>query len=327
MIFKNLSKLAKTIIGSSLIGSGIVYTIIPLTLSAPGLGLESNHFISSVEEQVNHIFPKNKFVLDGASILYDIIANNSLKATFIANAVSTIDFSQDETGEIKLKYETFANDWWIKNWDNKVKEKQDIDLNEIGINLIDFDIALAEEFNSPGFTRSGYGWMSQKGALNEIFSSQFYNDVKKEQTIWEQHFYESTLSWQAAGLNEFKVLSSNGGNLVNNKVWSFNQQISSIKLLLDLKDLDIANILNEDINSIQQKAISLELIAFKNTELTARDVSDYISPSDFHAPNYSTAIIQLRAAIVMLFLLILVIPLTIGLGIYLLIKWKQEGDK
>gem|GEM_PF-3875350 len=110
MIFKNLSKLTKTIISSSLIGSGIVYTIIPLTLSTPGMGLDSRRFISSIEEQIEHIFPENKFVLDGASVLYDIIANNSLKTIFIANAVSIVDFFQDETGEIKLKYETFAND-------------------------------------------------------------------------------------------------------------------------------------------------------------------------------------------------------------------------
>gem|GEM_PF-5228665 len=64
----------------------------------------------------------------------------------------------------------------------------------------------------------------------------------------------------------------------------------------------------------------MELVAFKNTELTSEDVSDYISSSDFHNPNYGVAITQLRVAIVMLFLLILVIPLTIGLGIYLLIK-------
>ncbi|ARU91517.1 hypothetical protein SCLARK_00908 [Spiroplasma clarkii] len=251
---------------------------------------------------------------------YDIVVENSLKASFAADALSTLDFkSDDKDGTLKSQYEAFADQWWDKYWKEKTDKKEDTDLNAIGKNMIEFDKAVADKFHSYGYVHTGWGWLFSKGSLSDTFSSDFQAFAGAQQSIWDQADYEATLSWQPTGLSKFKVTGANGGNIVNNKVWLLNQQIDGLKLLVSLGNLDLGGILGKSASP----RLDLNLGVLKNKDLTEKDIAAKITVADLYHPDFTTAIGTQRAAIVMMFMSIVILPASVGLGVLAIIEFKK----
>lgn len=322
MIYNKLSKKWKLGLGIGLVSFGGAFTLTAGLMTIPGMGLESQKFINSVEAQIDRILPKGKYVLDKTSMAYSMVVQNSLKASFLADALSTFDFASDDENQTMQKaYKDFVDNWWSANWAEKTEfEKEDIDLNDIGKNMIEFDKAVATKFHSYGYVHTGFSWMFSKGGFNDIFSSEMKTQAIGQQTIWDQATYESTLAWQPTGLSEFKVTSSNGGNIVNNKVWLLNQQIEGLKLLVSLGNLDLGGIAGF---SQQERALDFDLNVLKDKNLTAESIASKVTVDDLYQPNFTSAINTQRAAIVMLFMAIVILPATISLGTLAILEAKK----
>ncbi|AGR42054.1 hypothetical protein [Spiroplasma diminutum] len=271
------------------------FTVFTSLMIIPGIGVESLSFINSVEKQIKRIMPKGKYVFNPDHILYEEMMENVIKPSFKADALSTINFEDsEEKSEFYNAFSTFSDEWYEQHWAKRVENKEQIDLYDIGLNFIEFDKSVAEEFHSFGFVNTGIQWVFRKDGLNEIFSKDLYEMSLKQQTILDQEDYDSQMKYSGPGLNGIKIKSSIGTKIVNNKVWFLNTQIDSIKFAMSLT------------NPFMDKNLD------KNEEIR------YVTVDDLHWPNFTDTLNLLRAAVILWFMNLIVLPL--GIASYFIIR-------
>ncbi|ALD66280.1 hypothetical protein [Spiroplasma cantharicola] len=297
---KNIQSKSKKIILILILSFVAFFPILTIIMTVPGMGIESLTFINSVEKQIKRIMPKNKFVFDPNHPLYEEMMENVIKPSFKADALSTINFEDShEKEEFYLKYSNYSEEWYKKHWAEKVKNKEQIDLYDIGLNFIEFDKSVAEEFQSFGFVNTGIQWMFKSGGLKEIFSKNTYEMSLRQQTILDQSDYDDQMKYSGPGLNGIKIKHSVGTKIVNNKVWFLNTQIDSIKFALKLTNPFMDKTLSKDQNI------------------------RYVTVNDLKWPNFTSTLVFLRFSAVVIFFNIVIIPGGIGLFLILRKKWNK----
>ncbi|ALD66466.1 hypothetical protein [Spiroplasma cantharicola] len=285
--FLNKKIKLKLIISSSITAFLFIFSFLMIT---PGLGLESKKFINSIEKQIQTIMPKGMYVIDGQDLVYEQVMNTAIKSAYSSDALSTINSFEDSNYVIKKEnYIDFSNQWFEKRWANDIQNQRDIDLYDLGMDLIKFDQAVATKFLSYGYVHAGIQWVFKSKGLNEIFSWQFYEQAKRDQTIIDQEIYDSWMDYDGPGLDGIKVNKSLGTMIVNNKVWFLNRQIENIKFGL--------NILGHSI--------------FKNKELNENNMpKTKVTYEELSYPFFTETIKILRAGIIIFFMfIIIVIPI------------------
>ncbi len=285
--FLNEKLKLKIIISSSIVCFLFLFSFL---MVVPGLGIESKKFINSIEKQIKIIMPKGMYVIDGQDVVYEQVMNTAIKSAYTSDALSTINSYEDSNYAVKKEdYINFSNEWFEKRWGEDIRNQRDVDLYELGMDLIKFDQAVATKFLSYGYVHAGIQWMFKNGGLKEIFSSQFYEQAKRDQTIINQETYDSWMKYEGPGLNGIKVEKSLGTMIVNNKVWFLNRQIENIKFGL--------NILGHSI--------------FKNKELNENNMSKTkVTFDELSYPFFTETLKVLRAGIIIFFIFLgIVLPI------------------
>ncbi|AVP49661.1 hypothetical protein [Williamsoniiplasma luminosum] len=284
------------------IGLLIFYILTSWILLVPGMGIEAKLFISSADKQIQRILPKNKYILDPSSKMYEAIMTGPVKNSYIAAAVSTINFSnQDDYEKFHDQYVDFAKTWFENRWNKDLASKKAIDFNDIGIDMIAFDEAVASKFQSFGFVHTGIEWIFHPGGLGEIFSKDLQKVAETQDFVWDQKYYDDQIQVEMfPELLGLRVKDSIGSSIVNNKVWFLNQQIDSLKFVLKMDILDKP---------------------FMNKDLKTTDIVDYVQVNDLHHPDFAVSKRFMKAATINWFL-----SFVIGVGgtIYLVVKIKKE---
>ncbi|WP_338985568.1 hypothetical protein [Spiroplasma endosymbiont of Diplazon laetatorius] len=295
---KNKTQKVVLILILSLVG---FFSFLSTIMIIPGMGIESLTFINSVEKQLKRIMPEGKYVFDPAHPLYEEMINNVIKNSYKADALSTINFyDSNDYNEHYEAYIKFSEEWFDKYWGQKVENKEEIDLYDVGINVIEFDKAIAQEFHSFGFVNTGLQWIFKPGGLSEIYSKDVYDLSLEQQTIWDQEDYDSQIEYSGPGLNGITVKNSIGTNILNNKVWFLNTQIDSIKFAMKLTN------------------------PFLNKNLDKKEEIEYVTVKDLKAPNFTSTLVFLRVATVLWFLNILIIPAGITSFFILKKRWTNK---
>ncbi|AUF83513.1 hypothetical protein CXP39_01745 [Mesoplasma syrphidae] len=292
------------------IGMGTT-AIISVGLVTPGMGLESYKFINSVKKQINTNFAKNKFVIDGSSLVYEMIVNSAIKSSYKADALSSTNwYSAKESNSKRIdEYNKFIDNWFDARWGETIKNKQDIDLNDVSMDLIKFDKAFATEFHSYGYVNPGFTWIFKKGVAKDMLSfnlknTEMYQEALEKQTTIEQNFYDSKVKHTGPGLNGIDVTSSLGSYIVNNKVWFINIQRANVDYAL---------------NDPIAKAAGV----FKDKTLTSADLPSLITADDLYQPNFTSGIIVTAIGTWML-LVITPIVLTSGTIVIVTVNVKSK---
>ncbi|QHX36601.1 hypothetical protein [Spiroplasma sp. BIUS-1] len=277
------------------------FSFLSTLMILPGMGIESLTFINSVEKQIKRIMPEGKYVFDPTHPLYEEMMNNVVKNSFKADALSTINYydSKDYNDHYDA-YVEFSNNWYEQHWSQKVKDKEPIDLYDVGLNFIEFDKAIATEYHSFGFVNTGIQWIFRPSGLKEIYSKETYELSLDQQTIWDQEEYDSEINYSGPGLNGIKINSSIGTNIVNNKVWFLNTQIDSVNFALSLTN------------------------PFVNKNIDKKEKIRYVTVDDLKAPNFTATLTLLRVSIVLWFLNIIIIPSGITIYFILRKKWTNK---
>ncbi|QHX36242.1 hypothetical protein STIUS_v1c06880 [Spiroplasma sp. TIUS-1] len=292
-MFKKLSNKKRRIIGFSVMGATVAFGLTTTLMIAPGMGMESLMFIKSVERELKQITPKGKFVLDSTSPTYPLV-KNVIKKSFIADAVSTIDFRDPSQLALKGVYEEYAAYWFEDHFGENV----DIDLYDIGNSLIEFDKSVAGKFHSTGFVNTGPAWIFTQGGLSEIYGSDVYNLGLNQQTILDQNLYTAYIhdNGSLGNINGVEVEYSIGAHIVNNKVWFLNKQIESIRSALTLHVIG--------------GAMGINVFKDDNNQLSLNDdiFNKYVIVDDLYHPNFTATLQLLRVAIVLFALNFAVIP-------------------
>ncbi|AGM25555.1 hypothetical protein [Spiroplasma chrysopicola] len=292
-MFNNLSKKMKVIWLSSLAGVMTLFFVLGIGFSIPGMGLESLKFINSVEKQIDEKIPKNKFVLDGQNNSFQIIMENGILNTYIADAVSTINFYEQNNDRQDLieEYSAYAKQWFDKTWGTAIEKKQDVDLNTISHDLIEFDKSVAEKYHNYGYVHTGLAWLFKPGGIKSIFAKATHDDALHQQTTIDQTTYDYLMQYTSQKPDGIKINSSAGTYIVNNKVWFFNVQNNVIVEMIE------ANI-------------------FKNHNLTKSDRPTDITVNDLYHPNFTLGINLAKTGFV--FLLVLT-PIVFGVAIPMIV--------
>ncbi|AGM26566.1 hypothetical protein SSYRP_v1c09790 [Spiroplasma syrphidicola EA-1] len=294
-MFNNLTKKMKVIWLSSLAGVMTLFFVLGLGFSIPGMGLESLKFIKSVEKQIDQKIPKNKFVLDGQSSIYTDIMEKGILNTYIGDAVSTINFYEENSNRQTLidEYSAYAKEWFNKTWGEKIANKQDVDLNTISHDLIEFDKSVAEKYHNYGYVHSGLEWLFKPGGIKSIFAQGTYDDALRQQTIIDQAAYKTATDATQKIPEGITVIKSAGTYIVNNKVWFFNLQ-----------------------NEVIEKLITAPKKILKNPNLKASDRPADITTNDLYHPNFTLGISLAKTGFVFL---LVITPIVFGAAIPMIV--------
>ncbi|WP_339020250.1 hypothetical protein [Spiroplasma endosymbiont of Atherix ibis] len=307
--FKNFfeQKLKLKIIISSIIASFLF--LLSFLMVTPGIGLESQKFINSIEKQIKQIMPKGMYVIDGQDVVYEQVMNSAIKSAYINDALSTLNSYEDKELFVKKKkkYIKFSEKWFEKRWSEDIKNKKDVDLYDLGLDLIEFDKAVATEFLSYAYVHSGIQWMFQSGGLKEAFSSSFYKQVKRDQTIIDQKVYDSWIKSKGPDLEGISIEKSLGTMIINNKIWFLNKQIENIKFGF--------NILGHSI--------------FKNKELNESNMTKKsVNHEELSYPFFTNTLETFRAGVILLFIfLIVILPTFLTFLTLWIINWKKGNNQ
>ncbi|AGR42182.1 hypothetical protein [Spiroplasma diminutum] len=295
----------KIIISSILVSFLFLFSLLMVT---PGLGLESKKFINSIEKQIKEIMPQGKYVVDGNDVTYEQVMNTAIKSAYTSDAISTLNSYEDVNYAIsKEAYTNFSNQWFENRWGDDIKNHKDIDLYDLGIDLIKFDQAVATKFLSFGYVNAGIQWMFKSNGLNQIFSSSFYQDAKRNQTIIDQETYDSYMSYEGPGLNGITVKKGLGTLLVNNKVWFLNRQIENIKFGFNIMGHSIFKDKSQNENNMAKSKVTYE---------------------DLSYPFFTNTLTVLRIGIVLFFIfIILVLPIYITFLSLWILNSKKGKNK
>ncbi|WFG95616.1 hypothetical protein M1771_05790 [Spiroplasma citri] len=295
-MLNNLSKKMKFIWLGLLSGVLSIFLILGIGLTVPGMGLESLKFINSLKTQIQRAFPHGKFVINGKIKIYETLANTVLKSSYEADILSALNFYEkpEENEAIKQKYLQFAATWFYNRWGATIAKRENIDLYDIGLDLIEFDKSVATKFHSYGYVHTGMEWMFRSGGINQMFSSGLKEHALIQQTINNQEDYNQMIDSVGPDINGLVVNKSIGTYLVNNKVWFLNMQLKNL--------------------SYGMTAMAGESI-FVNPDLTLQDIIAPITVDDLYHPNFVSALNTTRAGTVFIlmwpFLLISIGPLII----------------
>ncbi|AKU79777.1 hypothetical protein [Spiroplasma turonicum] len=284
-----------------------VYFLFSLLMVTPGVGVESLRFIKSIENQISKVMPKGVYVVDGQDPSYETIMETVIKKAYSADAVSTLNSYETENyNQKKEDYTNFANKWYESRW-SKVKEnKGDIDLYDLGIDLISFDEAVSTEFLSYGYVHAGIAWMFQTNGLNEIFSSSIRNDLLRNQTIVDQDLYDSKMKSSDPGVDGIDIYDSPGTLLINNKIWYLNKQIENIKYGM--------NVFGHNI--------------FKDKSLNESNMSKTsVTADELYTPHFTETLDNLRVGVILFFILLIVVLPGYILVLTMLLISKKKGAK
>ncbi|AGR41182.1 hypothetical protein [Spiroplasma taiwanense] len=301
-LFKKFSTKSKKIMGISILTSVSFFWLLSLILTIPGMGIQSLQFISSVEKQITKIMPKNKFVVDPNYSLYETVMDSAIRSSYIADAVSTINHNDaEDMAQHRKVYEDFANNWFNNKWGEKIKNKEQIDLYDVGLDVIEFDQEIAKLYHSYGFVNTGIQWMFHKNGMKEIFSDSVSTMALNNQTIIDQEIYNKTVKSEI-GMTGLSVSYSPGTMILNNKVWFLNQQIESLKFILNLP-----------IKPFMDKTLTKDTL--NNLEVTV---------DDLFVPNFLAGMHLAQAGSIMFIIaLIIVIPGLI-IGTVAILEYKKE---
>lgn len=245
-------------------------------LSAFGMGMESQRFISSVENTIDKYLTKGTVVIDGSKgFIYDM-AVSKLQESYATDVLSTLAEEQKNDPVTKKFWEDYAQEKFDQRWKSIVDQKADIDINEFSYALVAFDVQVAQEFHNYGFTHSGLQWIGQKGALADLWSTNYrntntYQAAQQNQTIINQTDYQT------------------GTYLVNNKVWFINEQIKTLTSPL------IMNAVFKDKEAAKKTLMT--------QDETGKEVPIQVSGSDFYHPNFTNGFQQTRIGAVFLIIL------------------------
>lgn len=265
-----LKKLSLVIIPPFFVGYSFVSMI-------PGCSIESLTFINSVKKQINKHIPKNKFVLDKDSELFQSIGETLLKNTFILDADLSINFYDQYNLNQKSDLEKYAVDWYEKCWEPIIKSKsENIDLNNFSLNVIDFDISVSKKFYSTGLTTTGLQFSFTH--MKELFSKLATANFSRFSKVIDQKIYESYLKYSEPSIFNQNIQSSVGNYAVNQKTFFLNYQLSLLKQ-------SISNIFESP---------------FVNKDLKEKDVT-FVSPNDLKAPHFPQTLNYLRFSVILFF--------------------------
>ncbi|QBQ07875.1 hypothetical protein SGLAD_v1c06760 [Spiroplasma gladiatoris] len=284
-----------------------VYFLFSLLMVTPGVGLESSRFINSIEKQISKVMPKGVYVVDGTDPTYDVVMESVIKKSYSADAISTLNSYEDSNYKTKKQeYQDFANRWYENKWSEVKTNKQDVDLYELGLDLIEFDKAVSTEFLSYGFVHAGIQWMFNSNGLNEIFSKDIRNDLLRNQTIINQELYDSKLNASESGISGIEVYDSLGTLLINNKVWYLNKQIESLKSGLNTFGHSI----------------------FKDKSLNASNMpKTSVTADELYTPHFTETLDNLRAGVILFFIFLIVVLPSYTYILTMLIINKKKGNR
>ncbi|QGS52084.1 hypothetical protein [Spiroplasma tabanidicola] len=283
-----------------------VYFLFSLLMVIPGVGIESLRFINSIHKQIGEVMPKGVFVVDGKDVSYDLVMENVIKKAYTSDSISTLNSYETENySQKRSDYEKFSNEWYETRWAKVRDEKGDVDLYDLGEDLIKFDKAVSTKFLSFGYVNSGIQWMFKNGGIKEIFSSSIRNDLLRNQTIIDQDVYESKLQASDPGISGIDVSASLGTLLVNNKIWYLNKQIENIKFGM--------NVMGHNI--------------FKDKTLDESKMpKQKVETSELYVPFFTSTLDNLRAGVVFFLILLIVVIPCFTYTLTMLIINKKRGN-
>ncbi|WP_338972181.1 hypothetical protein [Spiroplasma endosymbiont of Panorpa germanica] len=257
--------------------------LLGILLSVPGMGLESLKFINSVKSTVNKNFPKGKFVIDGKGKFYEYAMEKSIKSSYTADCFSATNWYEDSSlnEEHRKEYLIFVDEWFENRWGDVIRNKEDVDLNDVSMDLIEFDQAFAQEFHNFGYVNPGITWIWKKGVIADLLSpnlkkSHLYLDGLEKQTIIDQDVYDANVDFTGPGLGGINVKSSLGAYLVNNKVWFINMQRKNVSYAM---------------------TAALGSSVFKDKTLGEEDLPKTITAKDLYHSNFTAAIYTTAAGV------------------------------
>ncbi|QEH61756.1 hypothetical protein SCHIN_v1c05590 [Spiroplasma chinense] len=287
--------------------SGLLF-LLSFLMIVPGMGLESKSFIDSIETQIKKIMPKETYVVSGNDPAYNEMMNNVIQGAYLTDVQSTLNSYDTEPGEyaaLREQYEKFAKDWYQKTWGDHVANKKDLDLYDLGMDLVKFDKAVSTEFFSFGYVNAGIAWFFHSGGIKDIFSKERYNDALRNQTMVDQDEYNKTVVVTSSGIELSNVSASKGAMLLNNKTWFLNYQISNIIYGFDAMGHNVFNDPNLSVETMPKSSMDI---------------------SELYVPNFTGTLQVLRAGIVLfLIYMCLILPLYI-FAMVMLIKNRKKGN-
>ncbi|AKX34182.1 hypothetical protein SLITO_v1c05380 [Spiroplasma litorale] len=283
------------------------YFLLSFLMVSPGVGLESLRFINSIHDQISQVMPKGVYVIDGKDPSFNTVLESVVKKSYSADAISTLNSYETVNYEQRRnEYEKFSNDWFESKWSSYREQQKDIDLFDLGNDLVEFDKAVSTEFLSYGYVHAGIQWMFQPGGLSDIFSSERKEDLLRNQTIIDQYLYESKIKSSDPGIDGINVYDSPGTLLINNKVWYLNKQIENIKYGF--------NVFGHNI--------------FKDKTLNESKMpKTKVSADELYLPHFTDTLDTLRAGVVFFFILLIVVIPGYTFTITMLIINKKKGNK
>lgn len=295
-MLNNLSKKMKFIWLGILSGVLSIFLILGIGLTLPGMGLESLKFINSLKTQIQRAFPQGKFVINSKIKIYETLTNTVLKSSYEADILSSLNFYEKpaENETIKQEYLQFAETWFYNHWGPTIKKHENIDLYDVGLDLIEFDKTVAVKFHSYGYVNTGIQWMFKSGGIQQMFSAGLKEHALIQQTINNQEDYNQMVDSGGPDINGLVVNKSIGTYLVNNKVWFLNMQLKNLAYAMT--------------------AMGGESV-FVNPALTPQDIIAPITVDDLYHPNFVSALDATRAGTVFIlmwpFLLLSIGPIII----------------
>ncbi|ASP28322.1 hypothetical protein SCORR_v1c05500 [Spiroplasma corruscae] len=285
-----------------------IYFLFSFLMVTPGVGVESLRFINSIKDQISNVMPKGIYEIDGSDPSYEVVLDTVVKKAYSADAVSTLNsYENEEYAKTRKDYEKFSNDWYENRWGDYKTSHKDIDLYDLGMDLVEFDKAVSTEFLSFGYVNPGIFWMFHSNGLNEIFSTEIRDDLLRNQTVIDQELYNSKINSSSVGIDGTDIYDSLGTLVVNNKVWYLNKQIENIKYGL--------NIFGHSI--------------FKNKSLNSSNMpKDKVTTDEIYTPHFTETLDNLRAGVIFFFvLLIVVIPGYVFFVTSTILINKKKGAK
>ncbi len=272
-----------------------------LGLSAFGMGMESQRFITSVDKAIDKYIPKGKVVLNGKGEFFNT-TYTILQNAYETDVQSTLTLEEQNDKLLMNFWKYYADIKFDKLWKSKIDNKEDIDINEFSHALVQFDIEVAKQFHNYAFTHSGLGWIGQKKALSQLWSSNFantalYQEAQQNETLLDQSDYKA------------------GTYVVNNKVSFINKQLQQVLFTVEVpgmfKDNDsVRNILMRNENGTQ--------------------VPVQISVADLYHPNYTTMFQQTRIGSIFLIILTPIFGIVfiasglVGYSVLLKMNWSKN---
>ncbi len=235
------------------------------------MGLESLKFINSLKTQIQQTFPQGKFVINSKIKIYKTLTNTVLKSSYEADILSSLNFYEkpDENETIKQEYLQFAETLFYNHWGPTIEKHENIDLYDVGLDLIEFDKTVAVKFHSYGYVNTGIQWMFKSGGIQQMFSSGLKEHALIQQTINNQEDYNQMVDSVGHDINGLVVNKSIGTYIVNNKVWFLNMQLKNLAYAMT--------------------AMVCESV-FVNPTLTPQDIIASITVDDLYHPNFVSAL-------------------------------------